>query len=56
MIMIDKELLGKIIQTLKQLNVSGFESMDMLVGCVSALMSVYNNTPESEKIVEKEAQ
>lgn len=56
MIMIDKELLGKIIQTLKQLNVSGFESMDMLVGCVSALMSVYNNTPESEEIVEKEAQ
>lgn len=48
MIMIDKELLGKIIQTLKQLDVRGFESMDMLVGCVSALMSVYN-TPEETK-------
>lgn len=55
MIMIDKELLGKIIQTLKMLDVKGFESMDMLVGCVSALMSVYNNTPESEETEQQEA-
>ena len=48
MVMIDKELLGRIILTLKKLDVRGFESMDMLVGCVSALTSVYS-APSTEE-------
>ena len=55
MLTIDKELLERIIQTLKKLDVRGFDSMDMLVGCVSALMSVYN-APASEENKQQETQ
>ena len=47
-VMIDQELLGQIVGTLKQIDVRGFDSMDMLVACVGALQSVYNTPPEKD--------
>ena len=48
-VMIDKELLGQIILTLKNLNVQGYDSMDMLVGCVGALTQAYNAPAKNEE-------
>lgn len=49
-VMIDKELLGQIILTLKNLNVQGYDSMDMLVGCVGALTQAYNAPAKNEEV------
>lgn len=41
--MIEKGLLANLIGTLKQLNVQGYDSMNMLVGCVSLLSGMYEH-------------
>lgn len=41
--MIEKELLANLIGTLKQLDVRGYDSMNMLVGCVAMLSQAYEN-------------
>ena len=41
--MIEKGLLANLIVTLKQLNVQGYDSMNMLVGCVSLLSGMYEH-------------
>ena len=41
--MIEKGLLANLIGTLKQLNVQGYDSMNMLVGCVSLLSEMHEH-------------
>ena len=45
----DKALMGTVIETLKLLDVRGFDSYDKLVGCVMLLTNAMNNTlPEKD--------
>ena len=41
--LIEKGLLANLIGTLKQLNVQGYDSMNMLVGCVTMLSQMYES-------------
>ena len=45
-VIMSKQELAVLINTLKKLDVRGFESMDMLVGTVAFLNDVMGRTPE----------
>lgn len=47
MIMLDKRVIGQVIETLKTLDVRGFDSMDKLVGIVMLLEQTMN-PPKTE--------
>jgi len=40
---VEKELLARIIGTLKLIDVRGYDSMDALVGCVTVLTELHDN-------------
>lgn len=48
-VIMSKEELVKLIETLKQLDVRGFNSMDMLVGTVMFLTDVLNRKAPAEE-------
>lgn len=51
---VDRQLLGFVIETLKTIDVRGFESMDALVGCVITLTQMMN-TPVIKTETKEEA-
>ena len=40
---VEKDLLARIIETLKLIDVRGYDSMDALVGCVTVLTGLHDN-------------
>lgn len=50
-----KELITQVINTLKQLNVQGYESIDMLVGLVQLFESIIKQAEDMAKKQQEEA-
>lgn len=44
-VVVDRNVLAGVIESMKKIDVRGFESMDRLVGCVCYLQSIMNQAP-----------